>query len=193
MSFSLHHEGGQLLYLSGRAWWRMLRLARRYGWVPAGTHLPSLCIQHAIDQIARLDDRVAYLKEVGRVAHALTLERAYRVWDREHERYVSHLPADLAVPCRCHEAWAGHYGTNDGQWVTAADAGNLAAALAQALPEIPDEEAVAHKLEPDPFEPQRWAQKEGEALTDLEFFFGERHERVREFIAFCRQGGFWIY
>jgi hypothetical protein len=193
MSFNLHNEGGPSFDCSGRVFSHLLQLAQEYGWVPAGTQLPPLCIQHQGLQVDRLDARVAHLKAAGQIAEALALERAYQVWDAEHERYVSHLPDELAVPCGCRDTWNGIYTLNDGQWVTDEDAGNLAAALEQALPDIPDEDALAHKLEPDPFEPDRWIVKEGEELTLPEFFFGEGKEWVREFIAFCRQGGFSIY
>src|SRR2546423_13839985 len=42
--------------------------------------------------------------------------------------------------------WNGTYFCNDGQRVTAEDAHALADALERALPDIPDEDAVAHKM-----------------------------------------------
>jgi hypothetical protein len=43
--------------------------------------------------------------------------------------------------------------SNDGQLITAEDAQNPAAALEQALPEIP-EDMPPHKFEPDPHDPK---------------------------------------
>jgi hypothetical protein len=179
MSFNLHSERGPSFDCSGRVFDQLLALAHDYGWEPAGTHLPPVCMHSTMGQIHLLEVRVERLKAAGQIAEALALERTYQVWDAEHERFVSHLPDELAVPCRCHETWEGWYGLNDKQVVTAEDAGHLAAALEQALLDIPNQDAVVHKLELPPDEPDRWILKEGMEWSPREFFFGEGRAWVR--------------
>ena len=96
------------------------------------------------------------------------------------------------------------YFSNDGQMVTDEDAEALAAALERSLPDIPDHDAIGHKdkrnvlprriakfihimpgLEPSPA-PE-------ETISAQEWFSGERKQRLVEFIAFCRAGGFNIH
>lgn len=89
-----------------------------------------------------------------------------------------------------HEApeWGGNYWSNDGQEVTDADAAAIADAIERALPDVPDHDALAHKRNPDgksiPF---------GTPVNAYELFSGERKKQLREFIEFCRRGGFRIY
>ena len=76
--------------------------------------------------------------------------------------------------------WEGGYTSNDFQTVTDEDASNLVKALVQALPDIPNEDVVAHK--------RRSLSAE---MTPLEYFSG-RKRVVRAFIKFCRGKGFMI-
>jgi len=90
--------------------------------------------------------------------------------------------------------WSRTYFSNDGQRVTAEDAHALADALKRALPDMPDEDAVAHKMETIACLPDGTvlrAPKRGVELSLLESFAGGQ-QRLREFIAFCRAGEFAI-
>ncbi len=90
-----------------------------------------------------------------------------------------------------HGRWSGGYTSNDAQTVTAEDARNLADALERALPDIPDEDVLAHlknemgciRMAPDPPD-----------IDDLDWFCGpDSKEHIRQFIRFCRAGSFRIY
>jgi len=91
--------------------------------------------------------------------------------------------------------WNGTYFSNSGQRVTTEDAHALADALEQALPDMPDEDAVAHKM----VIVARWhdgtprrAAKPGAELSLLERFAAGQ-QKLREFIAFCRAEEFAIW
>ncbi len=103
------------------------------------------------------------------------------------------------------DEWSGTYFTNDGQYVTDADAAHIADALERALDDIPDfntsEKWVEYGPANQPTSPVTRAMVEAglvasspnESLTSLEFFSGEAKQHVRDFIAFCRAGGFYIF
>jgi hypothetical protein len=87
------------------------------------------------------------------------------------------------------EDWDGGYSTNDYQVVTDEDAANIADALERALEHIPDERTVGMLA----------ASKDGAVdidtsrhLSSLDWFSGGGKETVREFVAYCRAGGFAI-
>jgi len=87
--------------------------------------------------------------------------------------------------------WGGGYFSNDGQRVTAEDARELAAALERALPDVPDHDALRHKARPLGNSGE-FGIPVGTPTTPSEWFSGDRKQRLREFIAFCRAGGFVI-
>ena len=101
----LHNDAGQSLHFSNRVFDHLLRLAQDYGWEPAGTQLPPLCIWCSLKRIDLMEARVSRLKAAGRITKATALEATYRVWDAKHEYYVSRLPAELAFACPCGERW----------------------------------------------------------------------------------------
>ena len=106
--------------------------------------------------------------------------------------------------CPDPDEWDGNYFTNAFQWVTEEDAAHIADALEKALDDIPDfdtgEKWVTHgptNLPTDPVE--RSLVEEGFAvsgpngsLSPLEYFSGEDKQLVRDFIAYCRAGTFYI-
>jgi hypothetical protein len=75
--------------------------------------------------------------------------------------------------------WGGSYYTNDGQIVTPEDAAALGDALTRALPDLQQEPTALQGdvVDEDPDEVHAWR--------------GNR-QRVADFIAFCREGGFEI-
>jgi hypothetical protein len=85
------------------------------------------------------------------------------------------------------QAWDPYnYVTNDYQTVTAEDARNLADALERALPDVPGFRAREGAW--------RRVVSPGRGPNCLEFWSGpEARERLLEFIAFARAGGFVIY
>lgn len=105
--------------------------------------------------------------------------------------------------------WDGRYLTNDGQTVKAEDARSLAAALEQALNDIPDEERAADwnavlRLEDDlpewlsPEEQEFIEEELQDGLLDImgmdprEYFAGNEKRHLKHFIRFCRLGSFEI-
>jgi hypothetical protein len=102
------------------------------------------------------------------------------------------------------DEWDGNYFTNDFQWVTDEDAAHIADALERALDDIPDfdtdEKWVNYGPTNVPTSPvERSLVEQGLAvsgpnglLSPLEYFSGEAKQRVRDFIAYCRAGAFFI-
>jgi hypothetical protein len=86
------------------------------------------------------------------------------------------------------------YFWNDGFRVTDEDARALADALERSLPDVPDHDALGHKTTTHPGLPgQRLIPIDAE-VSPFEYFSGPKGKgRVKEFIAFCRQGGFAIW
>jgi hypothetical protein len=90
--------------------------------------------------------------------------------------------------------WGGRYCHTEGQRVTDDDALALADALERALPDLPDENLLADK---------EWVYRlpggtelrgiaAGVETSLIERLSGDAKPRLREFIAFCRAGGFTI-
>lgn len=97
------------------------------------------------------------------------------------------------------EDWDGGYSSNDGQWVTDEDARNMAEALEQALPHIPDEETVGLRAASTEIRDGRKVRAGGidlemlEYLTAIDWFSGAGKQSLRDFISYCRAGGFTIW
>jgi hypothetical protein len=102
------------------------------------------------------------------------------------------------------DEWDGNYRTNASQWVTDEDAAHIADALEQALDDIPDFDTDEKWVEYEPTDlptspverslvEQRLAVSgPNESLSSLEFFSGEGKQKVRDFVAYCRAGTFFI-
>lgn len=105
--------------------------------------------------------------------------------------------------------WDGNYLTNDGQMIIASDAHSLAAALENALGDIPDVKTgidwdLKFRIEDEL--PVWLAPEEIEMIDDglndslldimgvhpLEFFAGDEKHRLKQFIRFCRLGNFIV-
>lgn len=91
-----------------------------------------------------------------------------------------------------------NYFDRRGQQVTDDDARALADALERALPDVPDHDAIAHKVlsvidTPGLGVPPQLRMLNPRArLNPFEYFSGTNKARLRRFIAFCRAGGFRI-
>jgi hypothetical protein len=165
MGMDLHGAGGDFRF-NIFAWGQVLGLAQQYGWEPAGTEMQPMELRNAD----------------GSVDHELT------------EHYMA-----LAVD------WDGNYFTNDFQHVSDEDAATIADALERALDDIPDFDSGEKTKEftPDepPDNPVARALLEGglkpfvapnDLLGPAEFFSGEDKQKIRDFIEYCRAGGFVI-
>lgn len=84
--------------------------------------------------------------------------------------------------------WEGSYGTNDGGRVSDEDARRMADALERMLPEVPDQGTLERgSMGGIPFDVAKHA-------TVFDWFSGsESKDRLCEFIAYCRKGGFAIH
>jgi hypothetical protein len=91
--------------------------------------------------------------------------------------------------------WAGGYDTNDGQTVTSEDAAQLADAVEQALPDIPDHDALEHKgqIKDIPGLGPTKLFSLTENISPVEMFSGDGKEHLRQFIVYCRAGSFQIW
>jgi hypothetical protein len=94
------------------------------------------------------------------------------------------------------EDWDGSYFSNNGQYVTDEDAANIADALERALHDIPDEETEA-KVRAVELQPWLAYGSRGPdhdiPLSLIDKFSGRPgKERVKNFMVFCRAGGFCI-
>jgi hypothetical protein len=89
------------------------------------------------------------------------------------------------------EDWCGTYYTNDGQLVNSDDALALADTLELAVNDIPDATALGN---PNSSEQIGTNEDEFDPEADLlSKFSGEEKPYLKEFITFCREGGFNIY
>ena len=136
-------------------------------------------------------------------AKALELAQVYG-WKPLGTRPPSHIDFyDLLVE------WDGRYLTNDGQTVKAEDARWLAAALEQALNDIPDESIPTdwNSIFQSEDDLPEWLSPEERAFIEeelqdglldilgtnpLEYFAGREKQHLKEFIRFCRLGSFEI-
>ncbi len=99
-------------------------------------------------------------------------------------------------------AWYGGYVANAGQWVSAADARAWADALENALDDVPNHDARILKPQayPMPIAVARLFRDltggglpdPGQHINALEWFSGTRKQELRDFIAYCRRGGFAV-
>jgi hypothetical protein len=114
--------------------------------------------------------------------------------DRHYTFYAWGMLIDLAI----------HYGfpyddpsepeDEEGRFrVTAQKARAFADALERALPDIPDHDALEHKVVFHPAAPGERLLPFETPVSPFEFFSGEKKERLKEFIALCRRGGLVIW
>jgi hypothetical protein len=100
-------------------------------------------------------------------------------------------------------AWYGGYVDNAGRRVSAADARAWADALESALDDIPDHDARALKPQAYPMPaavarllrdmPGDGLPDPGQFVNALEWFSGTRKQELRDFVAYCRRGGFAVW
>jgi hypothetical protein len=165
MGMDLHRAGGDF-WFNIFSWGQVLELAQQYGWEPAGTEMQPTEV----------------LDADGNIDHELT---------------------DQFMAIR--EDWDGNYVTNDWQHVSDDDAAHIADALERALDDIPDFDSgeKAKKFTPDepPVNPVARALlaagfkpfvASNDLLSPVEFFSGEGKQKIRDFIDYCRAGGFEI-
>lgn len=101
------------------------------------------------------------------------------------------------------EDWDGRYHSGEGQWITHEDALALAASLEGGLDDIPDldlGEPIRKPLRLGEFDLYLNEEETIEHVTTrytknpFEYFSGsQRKARLREFIRFCRRGGFVVW
>jgi hypothetical protein len=136
-------------------------------------------------------------------AKALELAQLYG-W----EPLGTHPPSHLDFYELCAE-WDGRYLTNDGQLVKEEDAHSLAAALEQAMNDIPDEELTTDwnfvfQMEDElpewlsPEEREFIEEELQDGLLDImgmnprAYFAGKEKRLLEQFVRFCRLGSFEI-
>jgi hypothetical protein len=173
MRMDLSSEGGYFCF-SNHAWRAPLKLAHEHGWEPAGTKPPEFTM-YAPDGVTV--DELRTLAERQRYAH-----------------------------------WDGGYFTNNYLVVSDEDAANIADTLECALDDVPDEGGGRHLLTLAHYQAYQRGELTREELdkaieqfiecraaspprispqTPAWYFAGEK-DYLREFITFCRAGGFSI-
>jgi hypothetical protein len=88
-----------------------------------------------------------------------------------------------------------NYWSRHGQQVLSEDAEALASALETALPDVPDHDAMEHKIVTSIDFPDRNALRfvdPFKRFNPYEYFSGTNKARLTRFIEFCRSGGFRI-
>jgi hypothetical protein len=179
MGMDLSGEGGHFRF-SQDAWGAALELAREHGWEPAATEPPEEFVVYAPD---------------GVTVHEEATQQERKAW----------------------EGWDGSYLYNSRQVVTDEDAANIAASLERALEDIPEEGGATDKLlTPEQYQRMHRSELPHEEFDEaLEGFVERQRERkrggitqirpqtpanyfagqkdwLREFITFCRAGGFSV-
>jgi hypothetical protein len=172
MTMDLVGPGGERRF-NVHAWGLLLDLALRGGWRPAGAQEPEGDDEEG-DECPG-EGAVELDASDYEVPPESPLARAVR----------SPLPpAD--------DPLLSSYFYNSGFRVTAEDSRALADALERALPDVPEHDALAGKAFVHPDLPGVRLVDATTPVNPYEWFGGKK-ELLRDFIAFCRQGGFEIW
>jgi hypothetical protein len=172
-------EGDRHFNLTG--WKMLLELALQYGWKPAG-----------LDRSQRereLEEEEDEEEEAGEeAAQEVVLDASEYEVPRDNPLFQA--LAALLPPLD--DPVLGAYFENSGYRITAEDARALADALEQALPDVPDHDALEHKTFTHPAEPGVRLLNIQTPVNPFEWFSGKK-DLLRDFIDFCRQGSFEIW
>lgn len=198
-------------------WIEILKLAEFAGWEPAGTGRPHWSYRVLTPKAEHLmAERLGvWGRETG---NSKSIQVAYEAaknersldgsWNAE-DRSADEAVNDALEEVNASYGWDGRYPqgylSNDGQFVTAADATALADALERSLPDIPlrslikpqrlifSGEGLREALERAvraPYRPENWPQGLADVLQRLAGPDGRA--LVSEIIRLCRAGGFYI-
>jgi len=170
MGFDFCNDKGGEISLHGSRWRTAFRLARVYGWHPAGTE-PAAGPPEGV-KVVRFDMR-----------------NAVRI-----DAPASLQPPD---PELGDDSWPGYYFYNDRQQVSETDARALATALERAMPELPNEDLCPCeklKLFDGHGQPIELEVLTDDAEDDPKLYWSgsEKKAYLQKFIDFCRQGRFAI-
>jgi hypothetical protein len=193
-------------HFNNHTWSQLLEMALQHGWKPAGVIPPE---PRDIEQELEEDEDgpADFEGELEEDEEDLAEEDEGAEDEEEgpadsgpEEVTAAELPADHPLarfikslfPSGGDPLLRGYF-VNDGQRVSAEDARNLADALERALPDIPDHDALIHKTFEHPGSPGMRLLALDTPASPYEWFSGDKKRYVREFIAYCRQGGFEIW
>lgn len=170
MGMDLISITGDRFRFNGTAWGKVLDLAARYGWQPAGTLFPNFAppdYTEITDYLPRTDlDAIAtYYSNDGQIVtetDALAIANALEKSLDDIPDYLPDVRKLVPMP------------------------NTLMTRLMASLPDIPELQralavGVATALWPD------------DDLNPFEFFGGDEKQKVKDFIAFCRKGEFCIW
>ena len=181
MGMDLRGAGGEFHFNIG-SWRNVLALAEQYGWKPQGTQPP---------RIRRLRADVSddqYMAYVDWFRDSMSRNSRH-----EPSLRTDPLPPDVWIE-EVVPDWRGGYFSNDYQWVTEEDAAALADALERALATLAASSSGGSTLPRLPILEERLTPA-GMVVNDddpLDWFSGGGQQRLHEFIAYCRAGGFAI-
>lgn len=211
MGYDLHGEQGYFRFGSF-AWMQMLSLAKAYGWEPMGAVESDITWREQGPE-APDEPPVEPVPELGHSPAASPTDAEMNALFDERERVRAFLDehkegllsllrhTSLSRP----PEWAMSYCWNSGNRVCDADALMLADALEAALPDVPDHFALDAKTVPlseagprlvmlvEDDDGEIRALVDAESVGPWEYFGGRVKQKLRDFIAYCRQGGFEIW
>jgi hypothetical protein len=194
-------------HFNNHTWSQLLEMALQHGWKPAGVRAPEPRdleeeLEEDEDEAPDLagedeEDEEEFAEDEGEDAED---EEEEPVDAGPEELTGGEIPADhpLARLIKSLFPRAGDpvlrgYFVNDGQRVSTEDARALADALERGLPDIPDHDALTHKTFEHPGSPGMRLMAIDTPASPYEWFSGDKKGVVKEFIAYCRQGGFEIW
>ncbi len=129
----------------------------------------------------------------GQSTWASMLQLAYLYgWEplgTEPHQWIDPETGELDERSQDPDKWDRNYTSNDFQWVTEEDAARIAQALENALEDILDHDVGETRVE---YGPKMVFTGPGVPTGLLEYFSGAGKQRVRDFVAFCRDGAFFL-
>ena len=199
MTMDLHGPQGEE-HTTNNHWQLLLELALLHGWSPAGT-IPGDPEEDEDDMEDMEEDE--YDKEdaedEGDAGEAEDEGEGDEGPDMGETSEAARPPVDTDLlaeilrQMRRVDPRLMPYMHNSGPRVTPEDSRALADALEQALPDLPDHDALAHKAFEHPQAPGERFIAWNTPVTPMEMFSGKNKQRVRDFITFFRGGGFVIW
>jgi hypothetical protein len=178
MRMELTNERGQETF-NNVGWKMLMDLALRHGWKPAGALAPD-SDEHAAGGGESGEHDFVQLPQEKLEACELSADDPLA----QAIKSVCLQPDDPALDS---------YFNNAGFRVTAEDARALAEALENALPDVPNHEALTHKTVELPGAPGECLLPLGTPVNPYEWFSGKNKGHLIAFIGFCRQGAFEIW
>jgi hypothetical protein len=182
MTMELIGKQGEELF-NDQSWKKLLELALRYGWKPAGAQEP--------DEEDDLNEEEAFDEEECLQLSVQPMKQSELDPDDPLAQAIKQ--AVQPVPLHSDDPVIDSYFHNAGFRVTTEDARALANALERSLPDVPNHDALKHKAVTIAGAPGERFLPVDTPVNAFEWFGGQNKRHLLDFIAFCRQGEFIIW